>query len=69
MAEQKRYKAESKKMEELDKEIGGIDVMALKADAFPATDTVKVSKAKEWYKAIKKDIYLNETVNIMNDMK
>ncbi len=70
VAEQKRLKTEYKKMENLDKEIvGGVDVVALKADAFPATDTVKVSKNKEWYKAIKKDLYLNETISIMNDMK
>ncbi len=69
IAEQKRFKAESKKMEDLDKEIGGLEVLGLKADAFPESDTVKVSKAKEFHKAIKKDIYLNETLNIMNDMK
>ena len=69
IAEQKRFKAESKKMEDLDKEIGGLEVVGLKADAFPESDTVKVSKAKEFHKDIKKDIYLNETLNIMNDMK
>ena len=69
IAEQKRYKAESKKMEELDKELPGMEVIALKADAIPESDTVKVKKAKDWYKSIKKDIYLNETLNIMGDMK
>jgi carboxyl-terminal processing protease len=69
LAEQKQLKEETKKMESLDKEIGGMEVLPLKADAFPESDTVKVSKNKEWYKAIKKDIYLNETIAIMNDMK
>ncbi|OFY84275.1 MAG: tail-specific protease [Bacteroidetes bacterium RIFCSPLOWO2_12_FULL_35_15] len=70
VAEQKRLKAEYKKMENLDKEIvGGVDVVALKADAFPESDTVKIAKNKDWYKAIKKDLYLNETVQIMNEMK
>ncbi len=69
IAEQKRFKAESKKMENLDKEIGGVEVIGLKADAFPASDTLKVKKTNDFYKAIKKDIYLNETINIMNDMK
>ena len=68
-AEQKRFKAESKKMEDLDKEIGGVEVVGLKADAIAVSDTTKANKAKEWYKAIKKDIYLNETLNIMSDMK
>ncbi len=70
IAEQKRYKAESKKMDELDKEIPGIEIAALKTDAIAiAEDTAKANKAKDWYKSIKKDIYLNETIAIMNDMK
>lgn len=68
VADQKKYKEEAKKMDELDKEIPGIDVVALKADAFPESDTVKVNKNKEWYKMIRKDIYLHETMEIMNEM-
>lgn len=68
VAEQKAYKEEAKKMDALDKEIEGVEVIALKADAFPESDTVKVNKNKDWYKSIKKDIYLNETVSIMNEM-
>ena len=70
IAEQKRYKAESKKMDDLDKEIPGIEIAALKTDAILiGADTSKANKAKDWYKSIKKDIYLNETIAIMNDMK
>ena len=69
-AEQKRYKAESKKLEDLDKEISGIEVAALKTDAIAIeADTTKANKAKDWYKNIKKDIYLNETISIIDDMK
>ncbi len=69
-AEQKRYKAESKKLEDLDKEISGIEVSALKTDAvLIESDTTKANKAKDWYKNIKKDIYLNETISIMDDLK
>ncbi len=68
VAEQKAYKEEAKKMDALDKEIEGVEVIALKADAFPESDTVKVNKNKDFYKALKKDIYLNETVSIMNEM-
>ncbi len=68
VAEQKAYKAEAKKMDALDKEIDGVEVMALKADAFPESDTVKVNKNKDWYKTLRKDIYLHETVAIMNEM-
>ena len=69
VAEQKEFRAESKKMDDLDKEITGTDVVALKADAFPESDTVKVNKNKEWFKSLKKDLYLNETISIMNEMK
>lgn len=69
--EQKRLKAESKKLEEiLDKEITGLDVTPLKVDSLAIVgDTTKVNKVKDWHKNIRKDIYLNETIAIMNGMK
>lgn len=68
-AEQKRLKAESKKLDDLDKDILKMDIAPLKADvAAIEADTVKASKAKEWYKNIKKDIYLNETILIIDEM-
>lgn len=71
VAEQKKYKEEAKKMEDLDKEITGVDVMELSADikAADPADTLSARKSKDFIKAIKKDIYLNETVSIMNEMK
>lgn len=69
VSEQKKYKEEAKAMDVLDKEIPGVDVVSLKADIAAAdpSDTVRVSKTKEFFKAIKKDVYLNETVSIMDD--
>jgi carboxyl-terminal processing protease len=70
VAEQKKNKEEAKKMEELDKEIQGIEIMTLKADTeHHGSDSVKVTKTKDFHKALKKDIYLNETVAIINEMK
>ncbi|MDF2436634.1 MAG: tail-specific protease [Bacteroidota bacterium] len=70
VAEQKKNKEEAKKMEELDKEIAGVEVLTLKADEVHATsDSVTIAKKKDFYKVIRKDLYLNETVAIMNDMK
>jgi carboxyl-terminal processing protease len=70
VTEQKKNKEEAKKMDELDKEIPGVEIMTLKADQSRVeSDTVKIAKTKDFYKALKKDIYLNETVSIMNDMK
>ena len=58
------------KKEDLDKEISGIEISALKTDVIPvSSDTTRVSKTKDWYKNIRKDIYLNETVSIMDDIK
>lgn len=68
-AEQKRLKAESKKMDELDKEIAGLFVGPVKVDSIAIEgDTAKIAKVKDWHKNIRKDIYLNETIAIMNDM-
>ncbi len=70
IAEQKRFKSESKKMDALDKEIPTMEISSLKADAIAiATDTAKTTKTKDWFKTLKKDIYLSETIAIMNDMK
>lgn len=68
VAEQKKYKEEAKKMEELDKEIAGVEVVGLKKDVIIDSDTTTAARARDFQKAIKKDIYLNETVAIMNEM-
>jgi len=70
VAEQKKNKEEAKKMDELDKEILSMEITTLKADETAATaDSVTIAKKKDFYKALKKDIYLNETVSIINEMK
>ncbi|MCW3102125.1 MAG: carboxyl-terminal protease [Bacteroidetes bacterium] len=70
VAEQKKNKEEAKKMDELDKEILSMEISTLKADETAASaDSVTVAKKKDFYKALKKDIYLNETVSIINEMK
>lgn len=68
--EKKATEAESKKMEALDKEISGMEISALKTK-IPVIegDTLKASKEKEWFKSMKKDLYLYETMTIMNEMK
>lgn len=70
IANKKQLDTESKQIEKLDKEIPGIDIIPVKSEkAAIEGDTTTVAKEKEWYKNIKKDIYLNETISIMNDMK
>lgn len=59
----------SKKMEELDKKATALDVSNLKTDLERInTDSVLIEKNKNWLKNLKKDIYIAETVNIINDM-
>jgi hypothetical protein len=40
----------------------------MREDEFIKGDTTKAAKQKEWFKTIKKDIYINETISIINDM-
>jgi carboxyl-terminal processing protease len=70
MNEQKKIKEENNKLEELNKETYPLQVEPLKVDwTAVESDTTKTNKLKEWHKNIKKDIYLNETYNIINDIK
>jgi len=70
IAEKKGYEAESKQIEKLDKEITGLEIIPVKSEGIViAGDTATAAKEKEWFKNIRKDIYLHETISIMNDMK
>lgn len=68
--DKKNTEAESKRMEDIDKEIPGMEISALKTNT-PVIegDTLKASKEKEWFKSMKKDLYLYETMNIMKEMR
>ncbi|HTA63579.1 MAG TPA: carboxy terminal-processing peptidase [Bacteroidia bacterium] len=70
MAEAKKYKDEAKKYDELRKDIKGVDVSLLNVDIQRlSNDTTKLSREKKWAGSIKKDFYLNEASNVINDMK
>ncbi len=70
VAEQIKIKADNKKLDDLDKELKGFEINALAVDGtINESDTVKVAKTKDWYKSIKKDLYLNETMNIMGGIQ
>lgn len=68
-----KYEAEieatSKKMDEILKKATPLDMSNAPADlARINEDTTSISKNKEWLKAISKDLYIAETVNVINDM-
>jgi carboxyl-terminal processing protease len=60
----------SKKLDELQKATTPYDIVNPKADmATINEDSTVVSRNNDWIKNLKKDIYLNEVVNIVNDME
>jgi carboxyl-terminal processing protease len=68
-AEQKEIKNAIKKMDEVNKNPEEMALALLPADEKRlSADNDKLERRKQWIKSLSKDIYLNESVNIMNDM-
>ena len=67
--EQEELNAISKKQEELQKKAILLDMTNAPADKERInTDSTSITKNKDWLKNLSKDIYISETVNIINDM-
>lgn len=67
--EKKKINATNKQLEALNKLPKELTVSALAADADKfANDKDKDDRFKSWLKGLRNDLYLDETVNIMNDM-
>ena len=74
--DQEEVAERSKKMEEQQKKAVLLDVgntpadnKRLQDDAKRYSDTTAIAKNKDWLKNLSKDIYISETVNILNDLK
>jgi carboxyl-terminal processing protease len=68
VAKQKESEALAKKIEDLDKISSPITVVNLNADLSRVNvDTVSKNKNATWLKALKKDVYISETSNVMTD--
>lgn len=68
IAKQKEAEAISKKLEELDKMSNPITVKNLNTDlARVNVDSSSKTKNNEWLKALKKDVYISETSNVLNE--
>lgn len=68
LAKQKESEALSKKLEDLDKAGNTLVVKNLKSDLQRVNiDTTSKTKNNEWLKALKKDVYISETANVLND--
>lgn len=69
-AEVKQLKEQNKKYDDLKNEVKGFDVSLMKVDIETMqADTNKYNREKNWVKALKKDVYLHETTNIVGDIK
>ncbi len=65
---EKRSK-DDKKIFDMTENVHNYSVFASKVDSDKnKNDTIKIASNKQWYNELKKDIYLNETVKIMNDI-
>jgi carboxyl-terminal processing protease len=68
--EQEEINATSKKLEELQKSAVLLEMANAPADlAKINVDSASIAKNQEWLKALGKDIYIAETVNIINDIR
>jgi carboxyl-terminal processing protease len=68
LAKQKETEAVSKRLEELDKIASPIIVSNLKSDVAKVNiDTTSIAKNADWLKALKKDVYIAETANVLNE--
>jgi carboxyl-terminal processing protease len=68
LAKQKETEDLSKRLEALDKIASPIKVVNVKSDlARVNIDTTSKAKNADWLKALKKDVYIAETANVLND--
>ncbi|MFA6060003.1 MAG: carboxy terminal-processing peptidase [Taibaiella sp.] len=68
VAKQKESEALSKKLEELDKISSPINVTNLRSDMAKVNiDTTSKAKNADWLKALKKDVYISETANVLHE--
>jgi carboxyl-terminal processing protease len=68
VAKQKEAEALSKKLEELDKISSPVNVMNLRSDMAKVNiDTTSKAKNADWLKALKKDVYISETANVLHE--
>ena len=67
--EQEELKALSKKIEEIQKKAVTLTMASLSADQERINvDSTSINKNKDWLKNVSKDVYIAETVNIVNDL-
>ena len=67
--EREEMTAISKEFEEIQKKLPPLDMLNLAANKERINlDSASIAKNKDWLKAVSKDVYIAETVNIVNDL-
>jgi len=67
--EQTKDKEDAKKYNDIFKEISDWTIYASSSDMTEKSDTLNISKRNEWFKTIKKDAYIYEAVQVINDLQ
>jgi carboxyl-terminal processing protease len=68
--QEKERKERNKQYDKLNNKDNGSIIVPIRTDEESfKSDTVKMAKAKAWYKDVKKDLYLGETIRILKDME
>ncbi|HLO81103.1 MAG TPA: carboxy terminal-processing peptidase, partial [Chitinophagaceae bacterium] len=68
-AEQKEIRTAIKKIDEINKTADSLGLTLLPGDEKRLSeDNDKLERRKQWMKSLSKDIYLNESVHVMDDM-
>ena len=66
---QKELSEENKKYSKIMSDTTAVSIIPLEADMqFIRTDSTKMESSKRWHKNLSKDIYLKETIHVVNDL-
>jgi len=67
---QKKFKLEAKKFDAISSDTNAVIVQPLQADwQFIEKDTVKLEIAKKWHKGLRRDIYLQEAIRVVEEIE
>ncbi len=70
LAEQDEIQAENKKFKSLETEMAAVQVQRVKVDgALPKISKDRLKSIEDWHKTIRKDTYIEEALQILNDMQ
>jgi carboxyl-terminal processing protease len=67
-AQQAKIKKEEEKFKDIGKDLDGIRILSLKLDEVDKDNPAKAEREKNFHKTIKKDIYIEEALFILNDI-